>query len=261
LALLYGLDIGVVSRCHLGWINVVLGNLDQAVHFAEDSVAMGEKARHFMSLAGAHWIASFVHILRQEMARARHHVDTAIAMGRERDLPMIVMFCRLAEGAIISSAGEPERAVPQIQGALAGLKGVGYAGGGGINHHALAEALRAAGRLDEALGVINDALADCLSRSERGFEAELHRLMGEVLLDTGDATEAEACFHRALEVARAQNARFWELRAATSLARLWFGQGKRREALDLLAPVYGWFTEGFDTTDLKTARALLDELG
>ncbi len=94
-------------------------------------------------------------------------------------------------------------------------------------------------------------------------EAELHRMKGALLSRHAapDSRKAEASFHRALEVARSQSAKFWELRAATSLARLWQSQGKPTEASDLLAPVYGWFTEGFDTADLKEAKALLDELG
>jgi predicted ATPase len=97
---------------------------------------------------------------------------------------------------------------------------------------------------------------------ERVYEAELHRLKGELLLQQSpdNAAEAETCFHKAIEVAQSQHAKSWELRAATSLARLWQQQDKRQDAYDLLAPVYGWFTEGFDTADLKDAKALLDEL-
>jgi predicted ATPase len=95
---------------------------------------------------------------------------------------------------------------------------------------------------------------------ERWFEAEIHRLQGEMNLAGGDRAWSEACFVRALAIAREQGAKIWELRAATSLARLWRDQGRRAEAHDLLAPVYGWFTEGFDTPDLKDAKALLDAL-
>jgi predicted ATPase len=99
--------------------------------------------------------------------------------------------------------------------------------------------------------------------NERRREAEVHRLRGELsmLLPAPHAGTAEACFHRARAVAREQEAKMWELRAATSLARLWRDEGKHAKALDLLAPVYGWFTEGFDTADLEEAKALLDELG
>jgi predicted ATPase len=98
---------------------------------------------------------------------------------------------------------------------------------------------------------------------ERNWEAELYRLKGAVLLaqSAPDGIEAEACFHCALDIARHQHAKSLELRAAMSLTRLWQSQGKRQEARELLASVYGWFTEGFDTADLKEAKALLDELG
>jgi predicted ATPase len=97
---------------------------------------------------------------------------------------------------------------------------------------------------------------------ETWYEADVHRIAGEIALMSPerDTARAEAYFERALEVARAQQAKSWELRAATSMARLWREQGKRDEARELLAPVYGWFTEGFDTLDLKQAKALLDEL-
>jgi predicted ATPase len=106
------------------------------------------------------------------------------------------------------------------------------------------------------------ALDRVKTTGERLYEAELHRLMGEVLSShpERDLAEAKACFRRAVEVAKEQGAKSLELRAATSLAGLWAEQGKRAQARDLLAPVYGWFTEGFDTADLKDAKALLDEL-
>jgi predicted ATPase len=97
---------------------------------------------------------------------------------------------------------------------------------------------------------------------EKWCEAEVHRVAGDIALKSPepDATKAQACFEHALAIARQQQAKSWEVRAATSLARLWRNQGKRQEAHDLLAPVYGWFTEGFDTVDLKEAKALLEEL-
>ena len=96
--------------------------------------------------------------------------------------------------------------------------------------------------------------------NERWWEAEIHRLKGVLLLSQGNATQSESCFKRSIRIARQQQASSLELRAATSLARLWSDQGRRVKARDLLAPVYGWFTEGFDTPDLKDARALLDAL-
>ena len=126
----------------------------------------------------------------------------------------------------------------------------------------LGDAHTRSGNPTEALTHLTEALSLIDRTQERWFEAELHRLRAEALLAGSPlgAAEAEASLRRALAVARKQGAKFWELCAALTLARLWLNQGKRREARDLLAPVYGWFTEGFDTRDLKEAKRLLDEL-
>src|SRR5262249_32963577 len=113
----------------------------------------------------------------------------------------------------------------------------------------------------EAMSLLADALDRAEKTGERWFEAELHRLRGELSRPTGPAAdEAEVHFQQSLTVAREQDAKLWEVRAAMSLARLWCEQGRRKEAMVLLAPVYNWFTEGFDTRGLKDAKALLDEL-
>jgi len=116
------------------------------------------------------------------------------------------------------------------------------------------------GQPEQGLTVLAEAMTLAETTGDRWYEAELYRLKGELLLqqNSDNHIEAEACFHRAINVARLQQAKSLELRAATSLARLWQQQGKRQEAYDLLAPVYGWFTEGFDTADLKDAKVLLD---
>jgi predicted ATPase len=126
----------------------------------------------------------------------------------------------------------------------------------------LAEALALAGKIEEALATLDDALAKGAVSGVRGSDAEIHRLRGELTgrLPHPDPTKAEDSFQTALAIAREQGTRDYELRAATSLARLWHEQGRRDEARKLLAPVYGWFTEGFDTQDLKEAKALLDTL-
>jgi predicted ATPase len=117
-------------------------------------------------------------------------------------------------------------------------------------------------QFDDAWRCIGEAMTAMETTKERWFEAEVNRLAGEIALKSfqSDAAKAEGYFDRALAVARAQHAKSWELRAAMSMARLWRDQGKRDEARNLLAPVYSWFTEGFDTLDLKEAKALLDEL-
>jgi predicted ATPase len=127
----------------------------------------------------------------------------------------------------------------------------------------LADATGHTGQIEDGLRLLAEALTVLKANGQGDGLAEAYRLRGILLLrqPTPDATQAEACFQQALTVARHQQARSWELRAAMSLSRLWQQQGKRQEAYDLLAPVYGWFTEGFDTADLQEAKALLDALG
>ena len=127
----------------------------------------------------------------------------------------------------------------------------------------LAEGYGRGGQQEDGLTVLDEALALVDKKGERFYEAELHRLKGALLLQqsSSNQTEAEACFHQAIRIAQSQQVKSLALRAATSLARLWQQQGKRQEAHNLLTPVYGWFTEGFDTADLQDAKALLNELG
>jgi predicted ATPase len=126
----------------------------------------------------------------------------------------------------------------------------------------LADAHARLGQFDDAWRCIGEGMAASDASKESWCDADIHRLAGDIVLLSSqpDAAKAEAYFERALAIARAQQAKSWELRAATSMARLWRDQGKRDKARELLAPVYGWFTEGFDTPDLKQAKALLNEL-
>jgi predicted ATPase len=126
----------------------------------------------------------------------------------------------------------------------------------------LAEAYGRVGQTAEGLAILAEALTTVHKTGERSYEAELYRLKGELLLQqpAGSGDEAETCFRQALDVARRQQAKSWELRAAMSLSRLWQQQGKQDEAYDLLMPIYGWFAEGFDTADLQEAMVLLEEL-
>jgi predicted ATPase len=132
----------------------------------------------------------------------------------------------------------------------------------GLWHALFAECLEKQGNTDEALTALEAAVVHFDCTGDAHWEPEIHRLMGDLLLrrNPGVPDRAEACYRRALERARSQQAKSWELRAATSLARLWRDQGRPAAARELLAPVYGWFTEGFGTADLKDAKALLDEL-
>jgi predicted ATPase len=161
--------------------------------------------------------------------------------------------------------GQAEEGMTQLRQGLAAWQATGARGAGPYYLAWLAEAYGKGGQAEEGLRVLPEALALVNAGGERRHEAELYRLKGELLLHAEcgvqhAALSAEECFQQALTVARHQQAKSLELRAATSLARLWQRQGKRAEAHQLLADVYGWFTEGFDTADLQEAKALLEDL-
>jgi predicted ATPase len=162
----------------------------------------------------------------------------------------------------LAQTGKAADAIQTISAEIAGLRAIGATtwGTAYLSHQALA--YTELGQPDDAWRCIREAITTVELTKEQWYQAEINRLAGEIALtsEQADRSKAEEYFKRALEVARAQQAKSWELRAATSLARLWRDQGKMVEARELLAPVYGWFTEGFDTRDLKDAKALLEEL-
>ena len=165
-------------------------------------------------------------------------------------------------GCTFAFSGETSNAVETIASGIAACRAAGSTVWKPLHLLGLARAHAQLGQFDEARRAIGEAITTAATTKEQWCEAELHRAAGEIALTSPepDMAKAQAYFDRALAVARAQEAKSWELRAATSLARLWRDQGKRDAARGLLAPVYGWFTEGFDTLDLKEAKALLDAL-
>jgi predicted ATPase len=173
---------------------------------------------------------------------------------------MVVAVGRIMRGAARAMLEPRDEAVAEIREALAAYRATGARFQSTYHMILLAQALAACGRRDEGRAVLREAAALVEETGERCFEAEIYRLEGNLLLDEKGSAEAESCYVKALDLARAQEARSLELRAAMGLARLWHDQGKRKEARDLLARVYGWFTEGFDTLDLKEAKTLLDDL-
>jgi predicted ATPase len=166
------------------------------------------------------------------------------------------------QGSASALAGKASDAIEMASSGIAAFRTTGATLHLPLHLPHLACAHAELGQFEEAWRCIGEAMTAVETTKEKWCEAEVHRVAGEIALKSPepDAAKAEAYFERALSVARAQEAKSWELRAATSLARLWRDQGKRTEARDLLAPIYGWFTEGFHTLDLKEARALLDEL-
>ena len=169
---------------------------------------------------------------------------------------------RILQGWADAQRGEATTGIARIRDGLAASEATGARVTTPFYLALLAEALALAGKIEEGLATVDDALAKAAVSGERGWDAEIHRLRGELTgrLPYPDPAKAEESFRTALAIAREQGTRGYELRAATSLARLHRDQGRYGEARDLLAPVYGWFTEGFDTADLKEAAAVLAEL-
>jgi predicted ATPase len=158
--------------------------------------------------------------------------------------------------------GQGEAGIAQMRQGIAAIRATGSSVELSLGLARLAEAHGQVGQAEEGLALLHEALTWVDTNGERAFEAEVYRIKGELLLRQAvpDASQAAACFQHALDVARRQQAKAWELRAATSLARLWQRQGKRAEARELLSDIYDWFTEGFDTADLQEAKALLETL-
>ena len=198
-------------------------------------------------------------------SRLDHHIPRCLGaperISTEQRFPLRTGGGQLHQGWLLLARGEAEEAIVQIGSGLAASQGLGSQMRHSYFLALLAKAYLHAGRHDQSVSTIDQALGFIRESGERWWEAEVHRLHGKLLLArrARDRADAEECFHRALRVAREQTARSLELRAAMSLARVWAEHGRRAEGQDLLAPVYGWFTEGFDTADLKDAKALLDE--
>jgi class 3 adenylate cyclase/DNA-binding SARP family transcriptional activator len=187
------------------------------------------------------------------------HVDEAVAHCAKH-YKAYEPWARFYSGILLSRGGHPRHGIEVMQAATAAEREFDAGLGAALRLGHLATAHASIGALDIGLGLLDEAILTLEKTQERLFEAEFHRLRGEVLLRLGKTADGEAALLRALTVARSQDARMWELRAAMSLARLWDSRGRRAEARELLAPVYSWFTEGFDMPDLKDAKALLSDL-
>jgi predicted ATPase len=258
----FGFNCG--STCHffLGRVLWHLGYPDQAVTSAEQAVAISEAVSHPVSRASALSWAAALHQLRGEVGRAREVAEITLAITTEEIIPFFRAHGVMLRGWALVQEGQCEEGIAELRQGLAAYRVIGAQIECSHWLALLAEAYRDTGRPVEGLHSIAEALDHVAQTGLVYYQAELHRLDGELRLGlaTADEQRAEASFRRALEISRQQQAKSWELRAATSLARLWAEQGRRGEAYDLLAPVYGWFTEGFDTADLKEAKRLLDEL-
>jgi class 3 adenylate cyclase/predicted ATPase len=256
----YNIELGAFSYAYASWCWWLLGYPDQALGFCEESIAVGDRVRHDYSRSRALYCKSVVHAFRREWAIVEECAAGTIAVAQERGFGVMVAAGRIMLTAAQAMRGPSNEPVADIRQAIAAYRSSGTRFQSTYYLTLLAQALAACGRYGEGLATLREVAALVEDTGERYVEAEIHRLEGKLLLAENGSAEAEARYVRALEVARAQEARSLELRAATSLARLWGEQGRSAEACDLLAPVYRWFTEGFDTADLKEAKALLDKL-
>ncbi len=255
-----GSDRGVLSRIFAAFCHVQLGHPDRGLAICQEAVALARRVKYPPSLAQALAFAAVTHRLRREPGLAQERADEAIALAEELGFPVQLAIARYVRGWARAWAQRSGEAVAEIQQALAELERVRsrLARGAFV---ALAEAFWKLGRHADALGALGLGVAQAQETGAHFLDAELRCLRAEILLDQGGPPEeAEDLLRRALEIARAQEAKWFELRAATSLARLRRDQGRRDEARALLQPVYDWFTEGFDTQDLQDAKALLEEL-
>jgi class 3 adenylate cyclase/predicted ATPase len=257
----YPYDSRIVDLGSLASALLLLGYPDQALSCCRRALVEAQDVGHPESLAYAMSSAAGLALDLRDVEAARKWAEKVIALATEQGLPHF-----LAEGTVFRAWALAERG--QLEEAIAGMRqglAAMWAGGTGfgIPCHllSLAGVHGKAGKAAQGLELLAEALHLMRSTGESWDEAELHRVEGELLLSAADrddaVAEAEACFRRAIDVARTQEAKLWELRAATSLARLWTQQGKRAEAHDVMVPIYGWFTEGFDTADLEDAAALL----
>jgi DNA-binding winged helix-turn-helix (wHTH) protein/tetratricopeptide (TPR) repeat protein len=259
---------------HVLWC---LGYPEQALQRSHTALIEARRQSHFYQLAEVLGEVIQLHLYLREWRAAQERAEEAIALSSEHGFPLYVAVATVLRGRALAEQGEVEEGIAQIQQGMSAVRNPLYL-------YNLAAAYEKMGQAKEGLTVLEEALAMVSRTGHRCEEAELYRLKGALLLTqegksqkakgkgqksenteprplTPDAQgEAEACFLKAIEVARRQSAKSWELRATVSLARLWQSQGKRKEAHKLLAEIYGWFTEGFDTKDLQEAKALLEEL-
>jgi predicted ATPase len=254
-----GFDNGAACHAFLGRVLWHLGFPDQGLVHAEAAISSASAAAHPFSKSFAHAWAAALYQLRGEAELCQENAEAALAIGTEQVIPFFAAHGMVLGGWALAKLGQTEEGLARLRAGIDAYRAIGAK----IEEiHWLAllvEICRETGRIEEALSTLREAFAVTEQTGIRCFEAELHRLEGELRLRVDDK-QSQACFHRALGIARAQNAKSFELRAALSLACLWCDQGKGDEAHNLLAPVYSWFTEGFDTSDLKKAKGLLDEL-
>jgi predicted ATPase len=246
-----------------GWVGAqaewLLGYPEKALASISESLALSERIAHPFTLSVALSVSSVVYLNCREPERALRQLEAAELLAVEQRLSLI-FDTGMLRGATLAEQGAVDQAIPRIREGVTKWTRLGRTFLLPYGLAFLAQGLVRHGDQAAALAALREGLALADVTGEHFWDAELHRLTGTVLLAENKLDEGQASLQHAIHIAQAQQAKSLELRATTSLARLWRDQGKRAEARDLLAPVYGWFTEGFDTLDLKEAKALLDEL-
>ena len=258
----FGQDTGVSAMIILALTLWPLGEIKRASQCADEATTQAALSTHVATEAFAHGYKSLFEMMRRDAGCALHEGEVLLGLAREHVMPQWLAIGTFTLGWARWHSGNREAGEKEMRNGMALFREQGIRFPLPLCAVLLAEIEDELGRIEHALAILDDALADAERTGQHHFDVELHRQRGALLLRNTpkDVAAAEAAFMRAIEVARSQQTRTFELRAAMSIARLWRSQGKPQQARELLAPVYGWFTEGFDTLDLKEAKALLEEL-
>jgi predicted ATPase len=259
-----GHDPGVACRAFAAWALWLQGYPDQALACLHEALALAHELLHPYSLAFARCWAAFVSQFRRDVPAVHEHAEAAVALSTEQGFANRAAMGTSLRGWALTMQGQGEEGMAQVRQGIAALRATATGAAVLVPYFCtvLAEVHAHLGHTADGLQALAEAHTLVEQHEERWWEAEVHRLRGVLLLRQPGVpqAEAEAWLQQALDVARRQEAKSLELRAAMSLSRLWQQQGKRQEAHDLLAEVYAWFTEGFDTADLQDAKALLEAL-
>jgi predicted ATPase len=257
-----GTDPNAGGLATIGQVLLLLGYPDQALVGAEAAIRQARQLAHAPTVARCLAYNARQASILGDQARLVHWVQELHAVTEEHGYPLWSALVPIYEGQLQLTRGEARAAVALMRQGLDAFRATGATLF--VAHFAilLGDALTQDGRLDEALRLLEDQIATVSDTGALWCAAELHRRRGQLLLkgSVPDFAGAEAEFLQAMDIARAQSAKLWELRAAVGLARLWRDQGRNTDARHLLSPIYLWFTEGFDCADLKAAKLLLEEL-
>jgi predicted ATPase len=255
-------DLGTACLVYLAIGKWLLGYPDRAREWMRQSVGRAEELGDAASLAHALCYSSIVTEMCGDDSETKKMAERAIGLATEKGFPLWITFGQVSRSWVAIKAGQETSELGVLQDSIASRRDLGMEIIAPFFMTLMAQAKCRVGQIEEGLKALDRAQAVVGERRERWWEAEIHRLRGELLLSesSDSADEVAVYFEQALEVSRSQGAKSLELRAAMSLARLWQRQGRRDDARELLGECYAWFTEGFDTADLKDAKALLDEL-